>query len=231
MRTRTRQIDERFPLPVSEKAILTRAVRRFPKCLRNVPNWFVTEPYEVPGSMYFGRYSPVTLQPLRYDQAGDYVPLHIAIQTWKDHGHWFDGVGFHVTSPWVVLVVQNCVTPTGNVTKRAKAVIKRLHGHWEFTRNGKDIQGILSWPQRLQSRSGVVAGHPVFLCGEGVCGVTGRIVPGCGGDPASSDQDAFSVMLYEMATKSAVDVLARPRQDTKGGGGAKCEQLRLFDEP
>ena len=196
-----RHTDERFPLPVSEKAILTRAVRRFPKCLRNVPNWFVTEPYELPGSMYFRSYSPVTLEPLRYDQVDDYVSLDVAMQTWKDHGHWFDGVGFHVTSPWVILVVQHCVKPNGSVTRRVKDVIKRLRGYWEFTRNGKDVQAILSWPNRLQSRAGVIAGHPAFLCGEGVCGVTGHVVPGCGGDPLSTDQDAFSVMLYEMATK------------------------------
>src|ERR1035438_10481923 len=213
MHNLSRQTDARFPLP--EKAILTRAVRRFPKCLRNVPNWFVTVPYEVPGSMNFGSYSPVTLAPLRYDRRGDYSSLEYAMQTWRDHGHWFDGVGFHVTSPWAVLVVQHCVTPTGNITRRVKDVIKRVQGYWELTRNRKDIQGILSWPQRVQSRGGVIAGHPVYLCGEGVCGVTGRMVPGCGGDPLSTDQDALSVMLYKMATTPAVDVLARPRRDTK----------------
>src|ERR1039457_3627609 len=90
MHNLSRQTDERFPLPVSEKAILKRAVRRFPKCLRNVPNWFVTEPREVPGSAYFGSYSPVTLERLRFDQSGDYSRLDYAMQTWKDHGHWID---------------------------------------------------------------------------------------------------------------------------------------------
>ena len=231
MHNLSRQTDERFPLPVSEKSILTRAVRRFPKCLRNVLTWFVTEPREAPGSMCFGSYSPVTLEPLRYDQGGDYTRLDYAMQTWKDHGHWFDGVGFRVSCPWTVLVIQHCVTPTGNVTKRVKDVIKRVHGYWEFTRNGTDIQGILSWPQRLQSRGGVIAGHPVFLCGEGPCGVTGRAVPGCGGDPLVTDQDALSVLLYKMATTPAVDVLARPRRDAKSGGRrSENQQLGLFDD-
>jgi hypothetical protein len=207
-------------------------MRRIPECLRTIPIWFLSEPYEEPGSAYFNRYSATTLAPLRYNQAGDYTSLDSAVQIWKDHEHWFDGIAFRVSCPWAVLVIQHCVTPQGHLTKKIRDVANRVRGYWELTRNGKDVQAFLLHPQPLQSRGGVVAGHPVFLCGEGVCGVTGRAIPGCGGNPLSTDQDAFSDILREMATAPKLDVLAHPSAISTGAsqGEVASRQLGLFDE-
>jgi hypothetical protein len=183
--------------------------------------------------MCFGRISAVTLGPLHCDKPEEFTDLKYAISTWHDHSHWLDGAGFRVTCPWIVMVIERCMTPGGNVNKRIGGVIKRLGGYWEVTRNGTDIQGVLSWPQRLESKAGVVAGHAVYLCGEGVTGMTGRKVPVCDGDPLSTDQDAFSVMLSEMGTKPPVDVRARPmpntRNTTSDGRRPTVKQLSLFE--
>jgi|SRR5665213_13074 len=180
------------------------AIRRIPKCLRYASIWFVTEPRGDPGSMSFVPYSAVTLAPLRYDRPEDYIILDWAVEAFETHLHWLDGCGFRVRNVWKVLVIQNCLTPAGNVTGGVREVIRRLGGFWESTRDGKSIQGILWSPQRQDSRGGVIAGHPAYLCSEGVCGVTGNGVPGFMGDPMQTYQDVFSAVIREMATAPRV---------------------------
>jgi len=204
-------------------------LRRIPKCLRHLPIWFLTEARGERGSMNFSQYSAVTLAPVRHRGPGDFTDLDTAIEVWQDHGHWFDGCGFRVTSPWVVLVIRGCVTATGNVSSRIRDAAKHVGGFWEVTRNGKDVQAVLAWSETLESRSSVFAGYPVYLCAEGVCGVTGRAVRGCGGNPMSTNTEAFSLVLHEMATALSVGVLDRPVNNVNRDG-RRPRQMKLFDE-
>jgi hypothetical protein len=174
-----------------------------PKCLRRLPIWFVTERRGDPGSIGFNRYSAVTLSTLEYDRASDYACLDDAIQAWQDHRHWLDGVAFRVTNPWVVLVIQNCLTSGGNLLKRVRNIIKHVGGYWEVTKNGQDIQGIFWCPQKQASRAGFIAGHPAFLCGEGVCAVSGSGLKGLTSDPLQTDIDALGVVLGDMVVPKA----------------------------
>lgn len=195
-----------------------RLLRRIPKCLRHNSRWFVTEPRGDPDSVPHALYSAVTLEPLRYGNDRDYTILEWAIQAWEDHEHWFDGVACRVNHPVTVLYVQDCMTPRGHVTKEVREVIRRIGGYWERTRSGPDIQGILHLQERQErqeSRGGIIAGHRVYLCSEGICKVTGDGVPGFMGDPMQTNQEAFSAIIREMTTKAAVEPAAR--------------QLKLFD--
>jgi hypothetical protein len=210
-----------------------RLLRRIPKSVRYTSNWLVTEPRGDPGSMYFNRYSAVTLGPLHYEKQEDYTTLDQAAQAVEDHSHWFDGVALRVRGPWAVLVIQNCLTPAGNVTKGVRQVIKRIGGYWEVTRDGQAIQGILHLSHRQESRGGMIAGYPAFLCREGVCGVTGNGVPGLMGDPMATDQEGFAAVLHEMVTTPSSGGPGKPNEPTTGVEGKPPrgeQQMKLFDE-
>src|ERR1051326_6690383 len=153
-------------------------VTRIPETLAIQQRWFVTEPGDGEESALLRLYSPFTLSPLQ--NPSDYSDLAYALETWENHEHWFDGVAFRVTAPWLMLTIGQSVTPAGRVTRSARDIAKNLCGYWEISRNGHDLQGILWSPQGATNQAGIFAGHAVHVCGDGICSVTLQPIPGCG---------------------------------------------------
>jgi hypothetical protein len=165
------------------------------------------------------------MSPLEYGRASDYTVLDDAVLAWQDHRAWSDGVAFQVKAPWMVLIIMNCLTPGGSLKRQIRDVIGHIGGYWEFTRNRADIQGTLCFPQQQDLQGGVIAGHRAFLCWEGVCGVTGRGIPGSMGDPMETDQDALSAVLHQMVNTPSVGVA----KSNARSSGSRPQQLKLFD--
>lgn len=207
---------------------------RLPESLANLPRWLVTEPCGDGDTVMSRPYSPVTLSPLRHNHPGDYSNLAYAVESWASHSHWFDGIAFRMGTPWLVVIIQHAVTPAGHVTKAARDVAKQLGGCWEFARNDEDVQAILWSSQAVTYQVGLFAGHAVHVCGNGICPVTLRPVPGCGGDPLATNQEALRLVLAEIALTPAMGFMATPagtnsahHNRQRGGTG---EQLDLFQK-
>lgn len=178
-------------------------MKKIPQSLRQQKAWYVREHLSAPirsGRLpSYSRYSPVTLSRLRPDRTEDYSDFSMALEAMESHPHWFAGVGIRVRSPWIAIILQHCVQPSGTVDRPIRDLIKKMGGYWERSTYSRDvIQGVLWTPMRVSSCFGRSVGCGVYVCDDGMCELTGEHVPGRAGDPLATDQTQLAKFLSEI---------------------------------
>lgn len=186
--------------------------------------WYVTTVCD--GLTSPAPHSAVTLDALRLDHPTDFADYNYARETWQSHRHWFTGLGFRVYTPLTVIVIQDCLTPTGLLQKSIRPLVQRIGGRWEITRNGKDVQGFVMYPDKIQFRGGMFQDYRVSVCGDGLCAITCKVITGFSGDPAAVDYEAIDTLLSEIRRTPWPSVPAQPPSPKS----PLKQQLSLFED-
>jgi len=168
-------------------------MKKIPQSLRQQKIWYLREHLAAPVRgrhlPSYSRYSPITLAPLRPDNLEDYSDFVTAFNALNQHPHWFEGLGIRVKTPLLVIVFQYVVEPSGIVSRPIRDLFKRMGAYIERAASSRQvIQAVVSTTTSVPGDTGWYDCCPVHVCINGMCELTGEHIPGCAGDPFTTDQ-------------------------------------------
>ena len=195
-----------------------------PRSLREEANWFVTGQESSGDCDRSTRYSPVTLNKLRWDEPSDYSRFDNALQTATDHP-WLDGLSFRVAKPYVAIVGQDALDSKGRLSKYFRPLPTEVGGYWE-KKNATDVLGIVRAESVPQTGFGWFRAFLVFVWNDGPTPISGQPVPGLNRDPALTNQPALRRFFSE-ARWSSIWVSAKLKENEERRKKRES-QLALF---